>query len=107
MGNQDKHCYQCKHRHKLYCEKPCNACNGNPNVVKGKDNFTELETANKMQYSLKQKNSILPLNQVVKAQDFDSCIVGSNPTGVVQVFNYTCAFTGLIGLLALSPPFTS
>ena len=44
MGNQDKHCYQCKHRHKLYCEKPCN---GNPNVVKGKDNFTELETANK------------------------------------------------------------
>lgn len=47
MGNQDKHCYQCKHRHKLYCEKPCNACNGNPNVVKGKDNFTELETANK------------------------------------------------------------
>lgn len=47
MGNQDKHCYQCKHRHKLYCEKPCNACNDNPNVVKGKDNFTELETANK------------------------------------------------------------
>lgn len=47
MGNQDRHCYQCKHRHKLYCEKPCNACNGNPNVVKGKDNFTELETANK------------------------------------------------------------
>lgn len=43
MGNQDRHCYQCKHRHKLYCEKPCNACNGNPNVVKGKDNFTELE----------------------------------------------------------------
>ncbi len=41
MGNQDKHCYQCKHRHKLYCEKPCNACNGNPNVVKGKDNFVE------------------------------------------------------------------
>lgn len=47
MANQDKHCYQCKHRHKLYCEKPCNGCNGNPNVVKGKDNFTELETIDK------------------------------------------------------------
>nr|DAE81338.1 MAG TPA: TRAP Tryptophan RNA-binding attenuator protein inhibitory protein [Bacteriophage sp.]DAU14626.1 MAG TPA: TRAP Tryptophan RNA-binding attenuator protein inhibitory protein [Caudoviricetes sp.] len=35
MGNQDKHCYQCKHRHKLYCEKPCNACNGNPMINNG------------------------------------------------------------------------
>lgn len=47
MGNHDKHCYQCKHRHKLYCEKPCNGCNSNPNVVKGKDNFTEIEATNK------------------------------------------------------------
>ena len=47
MANQDKHCYQCKHRHKLYCEKPCNGCNGNPSVVKGKDNFTEIGTTNK------------------------------------------------------------